>query len=339
MRQSTVRLADTPVRLADLRFPIARPIIARTRLVYIHLDNLLHFSKVDRDGRVDGFVASYLPDSLVILFLRRGELVNAVTLSETGRAVTPIVEACDAIRGEAERGELLFADAPSEQLAWMYASCASPATSRFVDPRRPDQFFPALRHEGFSGVLELISNGRVNYFMFEGGEFQRGYFADRAPETPVPAYVKALFAPGPDGAVPQLTAGVFAGQEDVPPQASPEMLETYHQLYWAIARVADRETAGQAAKHAQRYRDLLSNVHRPLAAIGRPQDGVTGPAVVASPEQLTFALSDWTLQFLEQVEVFAPGVASTILRDATRSHRYVLQRAGFYDRLPWSVVW
>jgi hypothetical protein len=34
-----------------------------------------------------------------------------------------------------------------------------------------------------------------------------------------------------------------------------------------------------------------------------------------------------------------PGTAPQVLRDATREHRYLLQSAGFYDRLPWPVAW
>jgi hypothetical protein len=39
------------------------------------------------------------------------------------------------------------------------------------------------------------------------------------------------------------------------------------------------------------------------------------------------------------LEVIAPGVAARVLRDAARDHRYVLQRAGFFTHLPWSVHW
>jgi hypothetical protein len=28
-----------------------------------------------------------------------------------------------------------------------------------------------------------------------------------------------------------------------------------------------------------------------------------------------------------------------VLKESTREHRYVLQAAGFYDRLPWQVTW
>jgi hypothetical protein len=34
-----------------------------------------------------------------------------------------------------------------------------------------------------------------------------------------------------------------------------------------------------------------------------------------------------------------PGTATKVLKDATREHRYVLQAAGFYGRLPWRVTW
>ena len=57
------------------------------------------------------------------------------------------------------------------------------------------------------------------------------------------------------------------------------------------------------------------------------------------PDELSLALTDWALQLLEGVEIVMPGTAQKVLKDATREHRYVLQSAGFYERLPWSVTW
>ena len=61
--------------------------------------------------------------------------------------------------------------------------------------------------------------------------------------------------------------------------------------------------------------------------------------MVVTPEALTAALSAWAGQLLEQLEVIAPGVATTVLREATREHRFVLQKAGFYERMAWPVTW
>jgi hypothetical protein len=91
-------------------------------------------------------------------------------------------------------------------------------------------------------------------------------------------------------------------------------------------------------KHAHRLRDLVANVHDVLHIIGTPLDRDT-TTVVATEGDLTLALAEWTSQLLEHIEIVAPGSAPDILRQATADERYLLQRAGFYERLPWTVTW
>src|SRR5947208_9237053 len=180
MRQSTALLPETQVRLAELHFPHNRVHVHRTRLAFIHLDNLLSFAKIDRDGRLDGYVAAYLPDEIVLLLMRRGEVITAISFTGGGRLVVPIAKALKDIRDEMERGELAYCDASMEQLAWMYTSCVAPPKRRVVDAAQPATLFPALRHELFTGVLELISSGRVSYFRFEDGVFLNGYYCGKS---------------------------------------------------------------------------------------------------------------------------------------------------------------
>src|ERR671925_2055346 len=160
MRASTARLTNSPVRLADLQFPQVNRLIHRTRLAFIHLDNLLAYAKRDREGRVDGYLAAHLPEECVLLFFRKGEAVNAASLHTAGRQVITITEALKRMRAETERGDLTYCAAHMEQLAWMYASCAGGYQARPIDVKQPESFFPALQKEKLSGVLELISNGR-----------------------------------------------------------------------------------------------------------------------------------------------------------------------------------
>lgn len=338
MRPSTARLVNTPVRLARLSFPRSRVHVHRTRLAFIHLNRLLDFAKIDRDGRVDGFVAAYLPDEVALLLLRKGEIATAIALTEYGRTVVPIATALKQIGQEVERGELAYCDAPLEQLAWMYSSCATPAAPRPVDPGEPDQLFPALRNELFTGVLELIVEGRVNYFHFDYGEILNGYFDGKDEEMTIPQYTEHLVAPSRAGAPPEISAAVFPTADALPEQASPALVQTYRELFWSIADAAEREVPVEAMKHAYRSRDSLAQTHPVLDAIGTPLDR-EAREIVVTPEQLPLALADWALQLLEQLEIIAPGVAPDIVRDATKEHRFVLQKAGFYDRLPWTPTW
>src|SRR2546421_4588124 len=153
MRASTARLMNSPVRLADLAFPQAARLIHRTRLAFIHLDNLLAFAKRDRDGRVDGYITAHLPDECLLLFFRKGEAVNAASLHTTGRQVVTITDALRRMRAEGERGELAYCAAPMEQLAWMYQSWAAPGEMPSVDPSQPGAVFAAFTRDKANGIL------------------------------------------------------------------------------------------------------------------------------------------------------------------------------------------
>jgi hypothetical protein len=337
-RASSALLSNTGVRLTELTFPSTRLHVVRTRLAFIHVDNLLHFAKMDRDGKVDGFVAVYLPMMLVVLLLRKGDLITSVAFREGGRAVIPLAEALTVIRAEMERGELEYADAPMEELAWIYQSCAAPALRRPVDEQAPHTLFPMLRDEKFTGILELISNGRVAYFRFDKGQYVTGFFSGMSEGMTVPQYVEKLFQPGPDGARPMIAAGVFPVSDQVPEQAMPALIQTYRELFSRLAEAAERHVPGEGMKRGFKLRDSLGATHRVLAAVGQPLDRDPVP-VVATVEQLTLGLSEWAKQLLEQLEVIAPGVAVAVLKEATKEQRFVLQKAGFYQRLPWAVTW
>jgi hypothetical protein len=338
MRASTARLMNSPVRLADLTFPQVNRLIHRTRLAFIHLDNLLAFGKRDRDGRVDGYITAYLPDECLLLFFRKGEAVNAATLHTAGREVITITEALKRMRAEVERGELVYAAAPMEQLAWMYQSCAAPIETRSVDAAQPGAFFATFARDKSSGILELMSNGRVSYVRFDGGRFHSGYFCDKPDVTAIPKFLESQFQPGADGQAPVLTAALYPYVADLPQQAPNALINTYRELYWRIVDEVEKEFPGEAKRRAQKVSAGIRSAHKAIAILSAPR-GVETPDAVVQPEELSSALTDWSLQLLEGLEVLMPGTAPKILREATREHRYVLQSAGYYGRLPWQVSW
>jgi hypothetical protein len=337
VRHSVAILSGTPVRLSELTFPARRVHIHRTRVAYIHLDNLLHFAKIDRDGKVDGFIAAYLPDELALLFLKQGEVVTSVAFSQKGREVRPIAVTLRSIREELERGELEFCEAPLEQLVWMYHSAIEPLRPWPADPHDPGPLFLSLQREQFSGVLELIVNGTVSYLRLEDGRFQHGHFAGKRDDESVPAYFQRAFQPGPDGKTVVAAAGFTPGTS-LEEQASPAMVQAYREVYWRIAEAAEREVPGEALGRAQKLTDRLVPAHAALGILATPRERELEPRLLTA-DAITFGLSDWAGQLLEQLEVIAPGVAGQVLKEATRDHRFVLQRAGFYDRLPWPLTW
>jgi hypothetical protein len=116
------------------------------------------------------------------------------------------------------------------------------------------------------------------------------------------------------------------------------MVQAYREVYWRIAEAAEREVPGEALGRARKLTDRLVPVHAALGILATPRERELEPRLLTAAA-ITIGLSDWAVQLLEQLEVIAPGVAGQVLKEATHDHRFVLQRAGFYDRLPWPLTW
>jgi hypothetical protein len=338
VRQSSAILSGTPVRLTDLRFPGGRVLIHRTRLAYIHVDNVLNFAKFDRDGRVDAYLAAYLPDEVVLVFFRSGRVVTAVALRQRDRSALPIPKAVQEMQRELERSEVVFAEAPPELLTWMYWAGVAPVQPFPVDQRDPANVFAQLRRDGFSGIVEFIVDGRVCYIQMTAGKFAAGYFAEKPDDVSVSDWIERLLQPHADGARPTVVVGTFDVGTGLPEQASLGLLEAAREVFWLLAEHAEREAPEAGLKRALKLRDEVVLVHPPLAAVSVPREQSLAGDVM-TPEEVTTGLAMWTRQLLEQLEVVAPGAAPDVLRAATKDHRFLLQRAGFYGQLPWTVTW
>lgn len=336
MRASSAVLIDTSVRLWDLTFPRGRVLLSRTRAAYVHLDNLIAYSKRDRDGKVDAYLSVYLPDEVVLLFFQKGDVVNAAMMTPVGRFPASISDALRHIRSEPERGELAFHEAAPAQLAAMYATCSQ--TPGDVGAPAPEAVFKTLFDRKWSGLLELISNGRVNYLSVRSGRFASGLFADRRDDEQPMAYMTRLFTPQQSGeARPAVSAKTFDGLADLPQQAPPAMLAMFRRYVWDLAELAAAEVS-DALQRAERVRMKLVPKHDLLRSFGGPRGSDTADPI-AEPAVVADAVAAWTKELLDELEIVHPQIAPRLLKEAAREHRFALSAVGFFERLPWRVQW
>ncbi len=338
MRPSTAVLTDTRIRLWDLVYPRTRALVERTRAAYIALDNLIAFAKHDRDGKVDAYLAAYLPDELALLFFSSGELVNAALLSPTGRGPIAIADALKRIRSEPERSEVAFHEASRDLLAAIWAACTMPPQAIPLDAKNPETVFGPLFERKWSGLLELISNGRVNYLSVSGGRFVSGHFSDQRPDEPPTAYVARLFTSVSPEPLPTVVARAFDAPAELPQQAPPAMITMFRRYTWDLADLIEREAPGEGAKRAERARQRLLAQHEVLRWVGG-QRGAEQPDPVVEPVQLADGVAAWTRALLDEVEILQPQSAPRLLKDAAREHRFALSAVGFFEKLPWRIQW
>ena len=321
--------------VAGLRFPHARVLLPRTRLAYVHLRNLLTDAKRDRAARVSGYVAIWLPEEFLVLYMQRGEVVNATILDRNGPRAIAISTAIERIPAEPEYGEICFHEADNDQLACMYAAQTQasdpwPADLNVTDPAA---LFPFLMSVMFDGVLEIVSEDTVNYLLFRAGAVDRAFLSIPATGSIVERVAK-LFAPGS-----RITEGRFRRWQELTPlpvQAPPALIQAYRDLSQALVNRLIQDGRDGALAIAEQARQNLSRKYPELDSFTIGTRPTREP--VCDTPRLTSAVSSWLAEVMWAAADHDGAPPETLLRDLTWERRHMFQSAGFYDKMPWKVM-
>jgi hypothetical protein len=324
-----------PAATNSLRFPYERVLLQRTKLAYVHLRHLLTDAKRDRAARVFGYVAIWLPDELVVLYLQEGEVVNATRTSPEGSTPAPIGEALAAVPQEAELGEICFHECADEQLACMFQTLTTPPEPwpGELTPSDRDRLFPYLMSTTFDGTVEVVSGGLVNYLIVRDGEVERAFVWGRAAVTPEEG-VEKIFSDHRAGAI---SVRRWPVPPALPVQASPGLIKGYRELANTLVKrliASGQESAPVIAEHA---RKKLLGDHPALASFTIGDRPMRDPS--EDVEMVTTAIAVWMSELIWAAMDQAQQTPEQLLGEVTRERRHMFEAAGFFDRLPWAVEW
>ncbi|MBW7933158.1 MAG: hypothetical protein H3C62_05985 [Gemmatimonadaceae bacterium] len=325
-----------PVAAGHLRYPKVRALLPRTRLAYVHLQNLLTDAKRDRAARVFGYVAIWLPEEFLVLYMEEGDVVNATATADGRRwRALPISEALAMVPSAAEYGEICFHEAEDEQLAAMFATQLSPDLGwpAELPIGSSSAMLGNLMATLFDGLLEVTVDGGVNYIVFQHGMPLRGYYAD---DTVVhdQSRVRTLL----DQA---LRNGGSARRWGVPPvlpnQAAPALIVAYRDLVSTLVRRLHESGAESAFVVAEHARHHLIAQHPALERFSLSIPNQRDPVVDA--QSLSAAIAAWLGETLWHLHLPEGITAERLLADVARSRRHLFQAAGLFDALPWTIPW
>ena len=320
---------------AALHFPHSRVLLARTRLAYVHLRNLLSDAKRDRSARISGYVAVSLPEELVTLYLLRGEVVNATAWDARASHAIAIASALEKIPAEPEYGEICFNEADEELLSCMFESQSTPADPwpDEMSAKDPSVLFPYLMSTTFDGVLEIIANDHVSYLIFTNGTVARAYLSGGQQGTLVERVAK-LFAR--EGRVGDIRISRRPMPAKLPVQASPALIHAYRELSGnLVQRLRDlgRDTAPAIAEHA---RQNLVGTHPSLDGFSFAGIQVKDP--LADSEALTAGVAAWIRELMWAASDHESVAPDVLLRELTWDRRHLFQSAGLFNQVPWKVM-
>lgn len=330
-----------PLRAASLRFPCERVLLARTKLAYVHVRNLLTDAKRDRAARIFGYVAIWLPEEFLLLYISSGEVVNAMALDDEGYRALSIADAIGLVPAEPEFGEICFHEANDRQLACMHYSQMEEPTDwpAELDPTDPDALFAHLGATTFDGMLEIVDDGAINYLVMRDGLIERSFLAGARPKSDEPEILRArrLFDESPHRA----KLGVF--RWPVPPplpvQANPGLIEAYRELTRELVDALVEAGNPGAPKVAEYAKEALIAEHPCLLCYSALTPAPDLPNPVVDADALTASIAQWVTEIILAAVDLDTTKPEKILRDVTYERRHAFQSAGFFTRLPWPVTW
>jgi hypothetical protein len=324
-----------PATVTGLRYPCTRVLLPRTRLAYVHVKNLLTDAKRDRGARVSGYVAIWLPEEFLVLYLQGGELVNACI--HDGHAFQPIAigAAVEKVPVEPEYGEICFHETDDSQLACMYATQTTlpeswPSELRTSDPAA---LFPYLMASTFDGLVEIAHEGAVNYLLFRNGVVETTYLAGMQGGSMVDR-VSRLF--DSERRALHLSVRRWTHPAPIPVQAPTGLVQAYRDLATSLVLrlVADgRESAPAIAEHARQTLLTAYPALDGLSFSGRP-----ARAVVADADALTAGIAALINEMLWAAGDQPGDGTAAMLRDLMHDRRHLFQSAGLYERIAWKVT-
>jgi hypothetical protein len=319
--------------LAQLRFPGDRSLLPRTKLAYVNLPRLLSDAKRDRSARVSGYVAVWLPDALVILYLKSGDLINATIDTGRSRKAVALSEALGRVPAEPEWGEICFTEAPLELLACMFSAQSTPEIPWPAPHDADGDPMIGLRSSGFNGLVEVTLEGHVNYMMFENGAVAHAYLCGASEKPMVERAARVLSSS-------QALAGCarcFNLVSELPAQALPPLIGAYRDLMESLVHQLVQAGRASAPAIAEQARVNLLGRHPSLAGFAPVATERFDP--VCSARELSRGIAAWATDTVWAGLDIEKGVPQDLFRGLTRERRHMFQSAGFFEHIPWKLEW
>lgn len=324
-----------PANVAGLKYPSTRVLLPRTRLAFIHLRNLLNDAKRDRAARVSGYVAIWLPEELLIFYLRAGETVNATERTRDVSHAIPIAEALERVPAEPEYGEICFHEAAEEQLAYMFAAHSQPAEDwpEGLAVSDPAHLFPYLSAMTFDGCVEIVAQDTVNYLAFKNGTVERAFLAVSHHGTLVDR-VSKLFAR--EARMGDTALRRWSSPLALPAQAPPALVQAYRELTHSLVdRLVGSGCSGAPAVAEQARQNLLAT-HPELD--GFTFNGRAPKMPVSETAPLTAGVAALVKEIVWATADHESCPPEQLLKELTWERRHMFQSAGFYDAMPWKLM-
>lgn len=311
-----------------MRLPRGRAILQNAPLQFINLDSVLNAGKVERGHQISGYLEIVYPEGVDLLFLRRGEPMNAVRLGERVLATT-IGEVLSRARSSVQGIVSLYEAPPDVVTMAITALAGSPL---FEEEITSDIALKAswerLAAERFSGFVEVQRDQEISFLLYDGGSLRKAHSSRNVPLLP-----EALLSG--EGS-PTLRMRGFPLPEAPIEQASPAQISfLLTVMNGVVAKLRDLLGSGLIRRMLKSSHEQAMPAHPVLGDFAWDSEGVVQGDSKAPPDALNAAFAEWMDAFAESFRIVLGERLDTLVAGALKDYRFALRSAGFAKHPRW----
>jgi hypothetical protein len=318
-----------------MRFPKGRSNLQNAKLEFVHLDNILADNKKERASKISGYLEIIYPDMVQLLYLKKGEPVNAGHFSRTERKQISIGEVIEKAK-KSTTGTVSIYETPDELVDMMLATFTVKPVFKNLDLSNvtPDKLFEKLTTVKFDGFLEIKRGVDISFVRFKEGAPASGYFTWKVdgitPDILKAALKAAATAPG---------ALIVDAYDKLPvqaEQASPAQIDLFVKaMNKLMAELKNIAGPTLVSKTIASSKDAAA-VHYEFLKEFQVGDEIRGEGkVVATPEELGKAFAEWMDNFVDSFRIVLGKRLDGIVQGALKDFRFALKSSSFgrYSKL------
>jgi hypothetical protein len=318
-----------------MRFPKGRSNLQNAKLEFVHLDNILADNKKERASKISGYLEIIYPDMVQLLYLKKGEPVNAGHFSRTERKQISIAEVIEKAK-KSTTGTVSIYETPDELVDMMLATFTVKPIFKNLDLSNvePDKLFEKLTSVKFDGFLEIKRGVDISFVRFKEGSPASGYFTWKvdgiAPDVLKAALKAVANAPG---------ALIVDAYDKLPvqaEQASPAQIELFvkamNKLMAELRNIAGPTLVSKTIASSKE----TASVHYAFLKEFEVGEEIKGEGkIVATPEELGKAFAEWMDNFVDSFRIVLGKRLDGIVQTALKDFRFALKSSSFgrYSKL------
>ncbi len=310
-----------------MKFPKGRSVLENAKLAFLNLENILNASKRERASKISGYVSIFYSDHSDILFLKKGEPINAARFSPQERKVIPIGELVEkAKRGYG--GVVSIYEVEEELISMMLTALTSEPIYRQLieEAAESAQFLKWLEDNNPTGFVQFARSPEMSYIVIQKGKLLRGYIPSRQSREITPEDFAQLVSQ--EG----VSIEVYKETPQEIEQASPALMMLFlkmcnrlvEEFMEAVGPTLVKKFLNSSKKEAEKDFPLIKEFTVDKGA-------KLGGQSLATPEELTRSFAKWVSIFLESFDSVLGPRHEEIVKKGMKDYRFAVKSTGFFD--------